>query len=224
MARPRVHDPDDILDAVETLVAARGASGVSIRAVSAATGVSNGALYHEFGSRSAILARTWLRAGRRFLACQSALVDAALPGGGASAVAAAADAPAAFADARPDAASLLLTVRREDVLSTGVTDDIAAQLRDLDGELTALLIRLSTAMWNRRDAAAVAVITTCVVDLPTALLLRRNRLADPTARRALRAAVAAVLDVGPPASSKTATKASPPPDAHQDAHQREEIS
>ncbi|RWA21816.1 hypothetical protein MBRU_14020 [Mycolicibacterium brumae DSM 44177] len=203
-----MHDPDDILDAVEALVCARGAAGVSIRAVSAATGVSNGALYHEFGSRAALLARTWLRAGRRFLACQSALVDAALSrgagaealsrGAGADAVAAAADAPVAFADAHPAAAALLLTVRREEVLAADVPDDIAAQLRDLNGELTGLLIRLATAMWDRRDAAAVAVITSCVVDLPTALVLRRNRLADPTARLALRAAVTAVLDVGPP--------------------------
>jgi hypothetical protein len=44
----------------------------------------------------------------------------------------------------------------------------------------------------------VDVITTCIVDLPTAILLRRNRIHDPDARERLRAAVRAVLAIGPP--------------------------
>jgi hypothetical protein len=44
----------------------------------------------------------------------------------------------------------------------------------------------------------VDVVTTCIVDLPTAILLRRNRINDPAARERLRAAVRAVLAVGAP--------------------------
>ena len=60
------------------------------------------------------------------------------------------------------------------------------------------MIRLAVNLWDRKDAGAVDTITTCIVDLPTAIVLRRDRLADPTAREHLRAAVRAVLDVGPP--------------------------
>jgi AcrR family transcriptional regulator len=61
MARPRVHDPDRVLDAAESLVVACGPAAVTIRAISAAVGVSNGAVYHTFGSRMGLLARAWLR-------------------------------------------------------------------------------------------------------------------------------------------------------------------
>jgi hypothetical protein len=44
------------------------------------------------------------------------------------------------------------------------------------------------------------IVTTCIVDLPTAILLRRDRLSSPTARAHLRAAVRAVLAVGPAAA------------------------
>jgi hypothetical protein len=60
------------------------------------------------------------------------------------------------------------------------------------------MIRLALHMWDRKDAAAVDVITSCVVDLPTALLLRRKRVGSATAREQLHAAVRAVLTVGPP--------------------------
>ena len=199
MPRPRVHDPDAVLDAVEALVARAGPQAVSIRAVSAAVGVSNGALYHTFISRSGLMGQAWLRAGRRFLTVQTALVDRALAGADAAgAVAAAADAPVAFAEQSPEAAALLWSVRRDDVLADDPPGDIAAALRDLDRLLVALMVRLAVAMWDRKDAAAVDVITGCIVDLPTALVLQRDRLRNPTAREHLHAAVRAVLDVGPP--------------------------
>jgi hypothetical protein len=59
------------------------------------------------------------------------------------------------------------------------------------------MVRLAIAVWDRKDAAAVDAITSCVVDLPTALLLRRDRLGSATARAQLHAAVRAVLAVGP---------------------------
>lgn len=196
MPRPRVHDPDAVLDAVEALVARAGPQAVSIRAISAAVGVSNGALYHTFTSRSGLTGQAWLRAGRRFLAVQNALVDGALTG--ADAVAAAADAPVVFAEQNPDAAALLWSVRRDEVLADDPPEDVAAALRDLDRLLIALMVRLAVAMWDRKDAAAVDVITACIVDLPTALVLQRDRLRNATAREHLHAAVRAVLDVGPP--------------------------
>jgi AcrR family transcriptional regulator len=201
MPRPRVHEPDQVLDAVESLAVKSGPAAVTIRAISAAVGVSNGALYHTFGSRSGLMGRAWLRAGRRFLAVQNSLVDRALsetsPPDPVAAVVAGADAPVVFAEQYPDSSKLLLTVRRDELLNSDLPDEIAAELSDLDRMLVGLMIRLAVNLWDRKDARAVDAITTCIVDLPTAILLRRDRLASATAREHLRVAVRAILDIGP---------------------------
>ncbi len=198
-----------MLDAVERLTAASGPAAVTIRAIGDAVGVSNGAVYHTFGSRAGLMGQAWLRAGRRFLTLQTALVDQALaePGrrSAVEAVVAAAEAPVVFAERYPDSAKLVLTVPREELLDSDLPDEIAAELRDLDQSLVALMIRLATGAWDRKDARAVDTITTCIVDLPTAILLRRDRLGNTTAREHLGAAVRAVLKVGPPPAAKGRT-------------------
>ncbi len=198
MPRPRVYDQDQILDAVERLAVESGHAAVTIRAISDAIGVSNGAVYHTFGSRAGLVGRAWLRAGHRFLGVQGELIDAALDGDAAAAVVAAAEAPAVFAEQYPNSAQLVLTVRRDELLGPDTPTEIATQLRDLDRLLVESMIRLARALWDRKDAAAVDVITICIVELPTAILLRRNRINDPDARERLRAAVRAVLAVGAP--------------------------
>ncbi|MDF3341586.1 TetR/AcrR family transcriptional regulator [Mycolicibacterium septicum] len=195
MPRPRLYDPDAVLDAAESLAVHSGPASVTIRAISDAVGLSNGALYHSFGSRAGLLGQVWLRAGRRFLALQSELVEAAQQG--ADGIAAAAYAPVIFAERHPASARLLLQVRREQVLGHDLPSELAEQARDLEKRLVDLMIELAVAAWDRRDRAAVDTVTTCIVDLPTAILLHRNRLHDPTARDHLSAAVAAVLAVGP---------------------------
>ena len=202
MPRPRVYEPDRVLDAVESLAVASGPAAVTIRGISAAVGVSNGALYHSFGSRSGLVGHAWLRAGRRFLTVQSSLVDTALsetsPPDPIAAVVAAADAPVVFAEQYPDSSKLLFTVHRDELLNSDVPDEIATELSDLDRMLVGLMIRLAVNLWDRKDARAVDAITTCIVDLPTAILLGRDRLDSATAREHLRAAVRAILDIGPP--------------------------
>ena len=168
---------------------------MTIRAISDAVGLSNGALYHSFGSRAGLLGQVWLRAGRRFLALQRELVEAAQQGAGG--IAAAAYAPVIFAERHPASARLLLQVRREQVLGDDLPTELAEQARELQKQLVDLMIGLAVAAWDRRDRAAVDTVTTCIVDLPTAILLHRNRLEDPTARDHLNAAVTAVLAVGP---------------------------
>jgi AcrR family transcriptional regulator len=202
MPRPRVHEPDRVLDAVESLAVASGPAAVTIRAISAGVGVSNGALYHTFGSRSAMIGRAWLRAAQRFLAVQNTLVDKAMSAGPKDAVIAAADAPAAFAEQHPESSKLMWAISRDALLDSDLPDDIAAEVHDLHRQLIGLMIRLAVNLWDRKDARAVDTITTCIVDLPTAIMLSRNRLASPTAREHLRASVRAVLDVGPPPLKK----------------------
>jgi AcrR family transcriptional regulator len=207
--RPRVYDQDQILDAVERLAVQSGPAAVTIRAVREAIGVSNGAVYHSFGSRAGLVGRAWLRAGHRFLSAQSELIDAAPGGDATAAVVAAAEAPAVFADEHPHSSQLILTVRRDELLGPETPTDIAAQLRDLDRLLVQTMIRLARALWDRKDAAAVDVITTCIVDLPTAILLNRNRIHDNDARERLRAAVRAVLAVGPPQPKRKRKEGNP---------------
>ena len=198
--RPRIYDPERILDAAESLAVSSGPAAVTIRAISAAVGVSNGAVYHNFGSRTGLLARAWLRAGHRFLQEQTALIDQAPSG--AEAVLAAADTPAAFEEQYPNSCRLLLMVPRGELLAPDLPDEIATEIRDVEATLIGHMIRLAVGVWDRKDAAAVDTITMCIVDLPTAILLRRDRLGSKTARDQLRAAVQAVLDIGPPPERK----------------------
>jgi hypothetical protein len=127
---------------------------------------------------------------------QTSLVDQA--DCGVEAVVAAADAPAAFAARRPDAARMLLTVKKDHLLGPQLPTELADALFALDKRLVALLVRLSLLMWDRRDGLAVEVITTCVVDLPTALFRRVSPHISTDTRLRLAAAVRAVLTVAPP--------------------------
>jgi AcrR family transcriptional regulator len=209
MPRPRVYEPDRVLDAVESLTVAAGPAAVTLRAISDAVGVSNGALYHTFGSRAGLIGRAWLRAGRRFLDLQNALVEQALSETGTqapiAAVAAAADAPAVFAERYPNSSKVLWAVSADELIASDPPEGVAEELSELHRLLIGMMIRLAANLWGRKDAAAVDTITTCIVDLPTAIVLRRNRLHDPTARQHLRAAVRAVLDTGPPPVKKGRT-------------------
>jgi AcrR family transcriptional regulator len=197
MARPRLHASDALLDAAETLIVEDGRSGLTVRTLAARTGASNGSIYHAFGSLENVVAQAWLRRARQFLELQRTGVDAELAAGDAvAAVQAAADTPARLYGIEPSAARLLTALDRAAVLTDGVPDAVAADLRGLDRDLAAILRRLAEAVWDRTDRVAVDVVTTCVVRLPAALLFPRIRAGrvPPLSRQQLAAAVAAVLD------------------------------
>jgi AcrR family transcriptional regulator len=192
MPRPQLYDRDAMLDAAEDLAVEGGVKAVTIRAVADRAGISNGALYHAFGSRGGLVGRAWVRAARRFLALQQQAVDATADP--IRAVVAAADAPAVFSEQYPSSARLLLATRREELIGEAPAE-VQAELRALDADLRDLLIRLSIAMWDRKDAVSVAVVEDCVVGLPTGLLLRRPMPPTNDTRRRLAAAVEAILSV-----------------------------
>lgn len=202
--RPRIHSVDDLLDATERIAVQDGPAAVTVRAVSQVTGISNGAIYHAFGSRGGMVGRAWLRAAQRFLDMQRDAVDGALAAGGpvetaaVNAVVAAADTPAAFAERFPESSRLVLGVRREDLLGSDVPQDVSDAMAEIDSLLVALLIRLSRALWGREDGRAVQVIEDCIVGLPTGLLLRGRRAPDAATRARLAAAVRAILAIDPP--------------------------
>jgi AcrR family transcriptional regulator len=190
MPRPLVYDRDAMLDAAEKLAVDGGVKAVTIRAVSEQAGISNGAIYHAFGSRGGLVGRAWVRAARRFLALQQQVVDA--EDDPVRAVIAAADTPAVFSEQHPSSARLLLATRRDELIGEAPAE-VQAELRALDIDLRDLLIRLSLAVFDRKDAASVAVIEDCVVGLPTGLLLRRPMPPTAETRRRLAAAVEAIL-------------------------------
>jgi AcrR family transcriptional regulator len=200
MPRPQVHAPDAVLDAAEALLVERGRASLTIRALAERSGASNGSIYHAFGSLETVVGAAWLRRAQRFLALQRAAVDDALAAGGPRAVQAAADAAARLAEEDLPAAQLLVTLQRDDLLTDAVAPAVADGLRALDAALVDTLQLLARAVWNRADAAAVDVVTSCVVRLPAALLfgeIRAGRV-RPHTRAQLAAAVGAVLDCGPP--------------------------
>jgi AcrR family transcriptional regulator len=213
MPRPRVHDLDRLLDVAERLVAESGPGSVTVRSLAAAASVPNGTIYHAFGSINELLGRVWLRAATDFLDLQEELVGQA-SGGVVDAVIAAADTPAVFAQRRPAAARMLLTVRRDELLGPPLPSELADALLALDNRVVSLLVRLTRLVWNRRDGPAVEVLTTCVVDLPTALYRRAltgppNEGAPPVStgtRERLAAAVRAVLALPPPPRTRHSTK------------------
>lgn len=189
------------MDTAEQLAADAGPRAVTIRALSQRTSISNGAIYHAFGSRGGLLGHVWLRAARRYLQEQRRAVAGALADGDVqAAVVAAAECPATFLESHPSSALYLLALPRHELLGArDVAAELAADLRALDGDLGALIVELAESMWGRRDRHAIAAIRACVVDLPTALLLRAQHPPDPGTRDRLTAAVRAVLALTPPA-------------------------
>jgi AcrR family transcriptional regulator len=73
---------DRLLDAAETVVAARGVSALSLDAVAAEAGVSKGGLLHHFRSKEALLAGLVERMAAEMRAIFDAVVAAQPPGPG----------------------------------------------------------------------------------------------------------------------------------------------
>ncbi|MDO9408987.1 TetR/AcrR family transcriptional regulator [Patulibacter sp.] len=198
MARPRLHDLDGLLDAAEQLLAEGDDRAVTIRAVAERSGASSGSLYHAFGSRNELLGQLWLRAARRFLELQQNVVDAHLAAGSGwdGAVAATVAAATVLRDLNetaPASARVLIRHRREALIADGLPNGLAGDLRDLDGELLAVLRRLAHALFGAAERQTIETVAICVVDLPSALLDgRRPRSIDPAA--ALGAAVRGILN------------------------------
>ncbi|SON61800.1 hypothetical protein MSIMFI_03319 [Mycobacterium simulans] len=201
MLRPQLHEPDFVLDSAEELVAQDGMDAVTIRALTKATGVSNGAIYRTFESRGGLLGRVWVRAERRFLDLMTSRVEDAKSQPDADpldAVYAAAETSLLYPEMYPGSSALLMTVRREEIASQAMPRAIADQLRASERELAEVMARLAEGLWDRSDVSAVDLISTCIVDLPKWIAARDQRYSMPILRDYLRAAVRSVLEVGPP--------------------------
>lgn len=208
MGRPRQYDLDDLLGHARELWIARGVDGLTIRALSAASGASNGAVYHAFGSRDGLLARVWAEEAGRFLTFQRDRVAEAMREGDATAaLVAAALAPAAYAKDDEDGARLLLAATADDLLTSELDEEGRTQLLGLQKELGALLVELAELLWDRRDRAAVTAVRHCIVALPGALLLNADGITDPLARHSIEQAVRGIASASPPVGPRAAGRA-----------------
>lgn len=203
MGRPRAHDPATLLDHARDLWAERGADGLTTRALAERSGASNGAIYHAFGSRGSLVLQVWARAAEAYLDHQEAAVARALAGGDArDAVVAAALAPATYADADPAGGRVLLGLVDGGLDESGLATDERERLRRHRRRLGRLVDRLADEVWPAPAGSAPSpeartLVRYCLVDLPGSLLLARDRLEDPVARRALAHAVRGILEGGP---------------------------
>ncbi|MDR2280152.1 MAG: TetR/AcrR family transcriptional regulator [Gordonia sp. (in: high G+C Gram-positive bacteria)] len=199
MGRPRRHDRDELLGHARALWLSGGISSVTIRALSAASGASNGAVYHAFGSRDGLLARVWACEAEGFLRFQRDQVARALADGDpVAAFVAAAVAPATHAEIDAEGARVLLAADLDDFLTSELDDGARELLHGLRVDLGRLLIQLAEALWNRRDRAAVTAIRYGVVSLPGTLLLNGDDVADPVALHVLEQAARGIA-AAPPA-------------------------
>ncbi|MFW0785155.1 TetR/AcrR family transcriptional regulator [Gordonia sp. CPCC 206044] len=199
MGRPRRYDIDELLDHARRLWLAGGVTDVTIRALSAASGASNGAVYHAFGSRDGLLARVWAREAQGFLAFQRDQVTHALNEGGPEcAFVAASLAPATYAENDAQGARVLLSAHLDDFITSELDDETRHRLRRLRADLGELLVELSSALWDRTDRTAVAAVQYGVVNLPGTLLLNGKDVADPVARHVLEQAVRGIAAAPPP--------------------------
>lgn len=208
MARPRLHALDDLLDAAEQLVVSSGPAGFTLRSLAASTGVSNGSIYHAFGSRDELLARLWLRATARLGEIMNDALAAATDDPGAAAarqaVVGTALAPVGLARRYPASAQLFFAQRRDQLFSTDLRPETVGELTQVQERFVARLVLLARGVWDRADRIAVDAIAACVVDIPGAML-RRTLLeggrAGEAIERRIEAAVRAVLSVplDPPA-------------------------
>ena len=81
-------------------------------------------------------------------------------------------APASYAAMSPQGARLLLSMGALELAEGGADDSQGRDLQRHRREITLLIEGFTERLWGRRDAAAVYAVKQCVVDLPTALLLR----------------------------------------------------
>lgn len=199
MARPQELDLDQLLDHVRDLWVGVGLEGVTIRAVSARSGASNGAIYHHFSGRGHLVVTTFSREIARYLALQRELVATARSTGSPEdVVVAAALTPVEYAARTPDSALVLLATRLDQMTSGELPSPLVEELLAHGETVTRLIGELADQVWGRRDEAAVRLIRYCIDDLPVKLLIASRKPSDPLAAYAVEHAVRGILTAGVP--------------------------
>lgn len=209
MPRPRLHSLDDLLDVAERQVVRGDPAGLTLRSLAAASGASNGTIYHAFHSKEELLARLWLRASARLGHVIEQTTEQASSGSASpeDRVVAVATAPVDFACRFRLSAELFFAQRSDQLFSAEIAPDLLDALAAERRRFTQRLIELAEGLWQRRDRAAVDAIAACVVDVPGGILRRaliEGRTLDDETPRRITAGVRAILAVPlPPPTSRT---------------------
>jgi len=193
LPRPRIHQPDAVLDHARNLVLERGSRAATMEAIASASGAPMGSLYHYFHSRDELLARLWVRAVRRSQAAFCAAAEHADP------ERAAVDAALSIYDfcARESAdARLLVSMRREDLVQAELPADLMRELKDLNRPVGQALEKLARRLYERAGTEEVDRVLLATFDLPYGMArpyVIRGKTPPEQRRRLLKAAVLAVV-------------------------------
>ncbi len=164
MGRPAKFDDEQLLDAVDQLVASEGPSAATTRRLAALVGAPTGSLYYRFATRELLVARAWLRAVSEFqVGYLAALAD---PDIDVAALGAAQHVPR-WAAANPERSSLLLRHRREELVSRWPVE-LGDGLDTLNRRIEAALTHHARRRFGRGAKRRLPVVRYALVHLPEA--------------------------------------------------------
>jgi AcrR family transcriptional regulator len=192
--RPQLHPSDTMLDAARDLMLEGGSSRATVEAIADVSGAPIGSIYHRFGSRDGLLTRLWIRAVYRSQASFLAALEHENPH---AAALAAAQSILEFCEQEPADARLLVSFRREDLIRTAPSGQLADELEELNRPVEAAVVALARRLYGRPTRAALNRTLLAVFDLPYGAV-RRYLIAGTKIPAGLRddlaRAVEAVLD------------------------------
>jgi AcrR family transcriptional regulator len=185
-----------MLDAARDLLLEHGSGSATIEAIADLSGAPTGSIYHRFGSRDGLVARLWIRAVYRSQASFFAALEQEDPR---AAALAAAQSILEFCEQEPADARLLVSFRREDLLRTALSGQLADELEELNRPIETAVVELARRLYGRATRATLDRTLLAVFDLPYGAV-RRYLIAGSKLPGGLRddlaRAVTAVLEDG----------------------------
>jgi AcrR family transcriptional regulator len=185
-----------MLDAARDLLLERGSASATVEAIADVSGAPTGSIYHRFGSRDGLLTRLWIRAVYRSQASFLAALEHEDPR---AAALAAAQSILQFCQQEPADARLLVSFRREDLIRTAPSGQLADELEELNRPVQAAVVALARRLYGRPTQAALNRTLLAVFDLPYGAV-RRYLITGTKIPAGLRddlaRAVKAVLEMG----------------------------
>ncbi len=127
---------------------------VTLQSVVKETGVSIGSLYHRYGSREELLARTWVDAVQSF----QELVLEAFEGGGADAGERAALVTPQFCRDEWERAIVLVCCRKSEFLGDNVSEEIQGVIEGINKDISEALQRYSDQMGYDPEACQMGIV------------------------------------------------------------------
>jgi AcrR family transcriptional regulator len=177
VARPQVHSTESIRDAARDQLLEKGARGLTVDAIAAASGAPADSIHHRFGSLEGLLAEMWVAAVRRYQAAFIEAIDSA-PEPLEAAVRGAAS-MCDFASAHPADARLLAAMRWEDLFEGPGSDAARGELEELNASVAQRLAELSRRLFGNAGPAALERTAFAVVDVPHGAVRRHLEAGSP---------------------------------------------